>query len=193
MKTEAGRSPCLIYSPFLRSPKVSMASKSLMQTLPKVSWYCNSQISRGQSLPLKIHSSFCKGRKCILLGLGALVPSKYVFCMVVNVCGSCVFTSCSGPASVAPNVVTVWLWLQIPAGMQCRRKLMILMWNFDYILVLNPLKILALLNPSIIMSKGVYANTPDISERHNFHFLSVHVWITLSLTVSHCLRIPSSC
>lgn len=73
------------------------------------------------------------------------------------------------------NVVTVWLWLQIPAGMQCRRKLMILMWNFDYILVLNPLKILALLNPSIIMSKGVYANTPDISERHNFHFLSVHV------------------
>lgn len=60
MKTEAGRSPCLIHSPSLRSPKVSTLSKSLTQALPKVSWYCRSQISCGHSLPPKINSSLWK-------------------------------------------------------------------------------------------------------------------------------------
>jgi hypothetical protein len=75
--------------------------------------------------------------------------------------------------SVFPNVVTVWLWLQIPAGVLCRRKLTILMWTSDYTLVLSPLEIPALLNPFIIMSKGVSGNVPDISQVHNFHLPSV--------------------
>lgn len=78
MKTEAGRSPCLIYSPSLRSPKVSTASKALKQTLPKVSWYCNSQVSRGPSLPLKIHSSFAKVENALSWTLGPLsIPNVF--------------------------------------------------------------------------------------------------------------------
>lgn len=57
--------------------------------------------------------------------------------------------------SVLPDVVTAWLGPQSPAGVLCRRKLMILMWTCDYALALNPLETPALLNPFIIVNKGV--------------------------------------
>lgn len=81
MNTEAGRSLCLNYSPSLRSPKVSTASKSLKQALPKVSRYCNSQISREHSLPLKINSSFWKVGKAHH-SPGPWVPCTFQMCFL---------------------------------------------------------------------------------------------------------------